>query len=125
MSELKYSKDHEWLRLHDDGTATIGITDFAQKQLGDVVYVELPEVGKQVNKDEDNAVVESVKAASDVKSPVSGSVLEINDTLNDDPEKVNTDPTGEGWFLKLKLDNTNEVEQLLNEAEYQTFINDL
>jgi len=125
MSELKYSEDHEWLRVDDDTTVTIGITDFAQKQLGDVVYVELPEIGQQVTKDEDAAVVESVKAASDLKAPVSGTVLEINSLLSDEPEKVNTDPTGEGWFLKLKLDNAEELEQLMTEEEYTTFISDL
>jgi glycine cleavage system H protein len=125
MSELKYSEDHEWCRVDDDTTVTLGITDFAQKQLGDVVYVELPEIGQQVTKDEDIAVVESVKAASDVKAPVSGTVLEINSLLSDEPEKVNTDPTGEGWFLKLKLDNAEELEQLMTEEEYTTFISDL
>lgn len=125
MSELKYSEDHEWLRVDDDTTVTIGITDFAQKQLGDVVYVELPEVDQQVTKDEDAAVVESVKAASDVKAPVSGTVLKINETLSDEPEKVNTDPTGEGWFMKLKLDNAEEIQQLMTEEEYTAFISDL
>lgn len=122
MSGLKYSEDHEWLRVDDDTTVTIGITDYAQDQLGDVVYVELPEAGKQVTKDEDIAVVESVKAASDIKSPVSGSVLEINQQLSDEPEKVNTDPTGEGWFLKLKLDDPSEIDQLMDEAAYLSFI---
>ena len=93
MSELKYSKDHEWLRLDDDNMAVIGISNYAQEQLGDVVYVELPEVGKQVTVDEDMAVVESVKSASDVKAPVSGTVIEVNEQLNDEPEKVNADPT--------------------------------
>ena len=124
MSELKYSKDHEWLRNNGDDSVTIGITDFAQKELGDVVYVELPEVGRQVSMDEDIAVVESVKAASDIKSPVSGSVLEINETLEDEPEKVNADPLGDGWFLKLKLDNADEIDQLLDEAAYNAFISD-
>ncbi len=122
MSGLKYSEDHEWLRVDDDTTVTIGITDFAQDQLGDVVYVELPDEGKQVTKDEDIAVVESVKAASDIKSPVSGSVLEVNQQLSDEPEKVNTDPTGEGWFFKLKLDDPSEIDQLMDEAAYLSFI---
>ena len=124
MSDLKYSEDHEWLRLEDDATATVGITDFAQEQLGDVVYVELPEVGQQVAKDSDAAVVESVKAASDVKSPVSGTVLEVNTVLGDEPEIVNTDPTGDGWFMKLSLDNTDEIDQLMSEEEYLAFIKD-
>ncbi len=122
MSDLKYSKDHEWLRLEDDNTAVIGISNYAQEQLGDVVYVELPEVGKQVTVDEDMAVVESVKSASDVKAPVSGTVVETNELLNDEPEKVNADPTGEGWFLKLKLDNPDEINQLMNEEDYNAFI---
>lgn len=122
MSDLKYSEDHEWLRIEDDTTVTVGITDFAQEQLGDVVYVELPEIGQQVTKDEDAAVVESVKAASDVKSPVSGTVLEINSLLNDEPERVNTEPTGEGWFMKLNIDNADEIEELMSEKEYQAFI---
>ena len=125
MSDMKYSKDHEWLLMDDDGSATVGITDFAQKKLGDIVYVELPEVDAQFNKDDDIAVVESVKAASDVKSPVSGIVTEINDVLEDEPEKVNSNPTDEGWFLKLKLDNPDEVAELMDEASYDAFIADL
>ena len=122
---MKYSKDHEWLLMNDDGSATVGITDFAQKKLGDIVYVELPEVDAQFNKDDDIAVVESVKAASDVKSPVSGIVTEINDALEDEPEKVNSNPTDEGWFLKLILDNPDEVAELMDEAGYDAFIADL
>ena len=125
MSDMKYSKDHEWLLMNEDGSATVGITDFAQKKLGDIVYVELPEVDAQFNKDDDIAVVESVKAASDVKSPVSGIVTEINDALEDEPEKVNSNPTDEGWFLKLKLDNPDEVAELMDEAGYDAFIADL
>lgn len=122
---MKYSKDHEWLLMDDDGSATIGITDFAQKKLGDIVYVELPEVDAQFSKDDDIAVVESVKAASDVMSPVSGTVIAINDTLEDEPEKVNSNPTDEGWFLKLNLDNPDEVNELMDEEEYNAFIADL
>ncbi len=119
---MKYSKDHEWLRLNGDGTAIIGITNYAQDQLGDVVYVELPEVGKQLNKDDDAAVVESVKVASDVKSPVSCTVIEINEQLSDEPEKVNTAPTEEGWLLIVKLDNPDELEQLMDEEAYQAYV---
>lgn len=125
MSDMKYSKDHEWLLMEDDNSATIGITDFAQNKLGDIVYVELPEVDAQFNKDDDIAVVESVKAASDVMSPVSGTVIAINDTLEDEPEKVNSNPTDEGWFLKLKLDNPDEINELMDEEEYNAFIADL
>lgn len=125
MSDTKYSKEHEWLLMNDDGTATIGITDFAQKELGDIVYVELPEIDAQFSKDDDIAVVESVKAASDVKSPVSGTVTEVNEVLNDEPEKVNSNPTDEGWFLKLRLDNADEIDELMDETEYEAFIADL
>ena len=125
MSDMKYSKDHEWLLMDDDGSATVGITDFAQKKLGDIVYVELPEVDAQFNKDDDIAVVESVKAASDVIAPASGIVIATNDTLEDEPEKVNSSPTDEGWFLKLKLDDPSEVDELMDEEEYNAFIADL
>jgi len=125
MSDMKYSKDHEWLLMDDDGSATVGITDFAQNKLGDIVYVELPEVDAQFSKDDDIAVVESVKAASDVMSPVSGTVIAINGTLEDEPEKVNSNPTDEGWFLKLKLDDPNEIDELMDEEAYNAFIADL
>ena len=122
MSNLKYSEDHEWLLVNEDGSVTVGISDYAQKQLGDVVYVELPEVGRQVGKDEDTAVVESVKAASDVKSPISGTVQAVNETLSDEPEKVNTDPLGEGWFLKLQPADEAEIATLMDEAAYESFV---
>ena len=122
MSNLKYSEDHEWLRANEDGSVTVGISDYAQKQLGDVVYVELPEPGRQVGRDEETAVVESVKAASDVKAPISGTVEAVNETLTDEPEKVNTDPLGEGWFLRLKPADPAEIEALMNEAAYEAFI---
>lgn len=124
MSELKYSKDHEWLELNEDGTATVGITDFAQNELGDVVYVELPEIDKEFAQDDDIAVVESVKAASDIKSPVSGTVIEVNSQLEDEPEQINADPMGEGWIYKLKISAVDEIEQLLDEAAYNRFIAD-
>ncbi len=122
MSNLKYSEDHEWLLVNEDGSVTVGISDYAQKQLGDVVYVELPEVGRRVGKDEDTAVVESVKAASDVKSPISGTVQAVNETLSDEPEKVNTDPLGEGWFLKLQPADEAEIATLMDEAAYESFV---
>lgn len=122
MSNLKYSEDHEWLRANEDGSVTVGISDYAQKQLGDVVYVELPEPGRQVGRDEDTAVVESVKAASDVKAPISGTVEAVNETLTDEPEKVNTDPLGEGWFLKLRPAEPAEIAALMDEAAYEAFI---
>lgn len=122
MSNLKYSEDHEWLRANEDGSVTVGISDYAQKQLGDVVYVELPEPGRQVGRDEETAVVESVKAASDVKAPISGTVEAVNETLTDEPEKVNTDPLGEGWFLKLRPAEPAEIAALMDEAAYEAFI---
>lgn len=122
---MKYSKDHEWLLMDDDGNATVGITDFAQNKLGDIVYVELPEIDAQFSKDDDIAVVESVKAASDVMSPASGTVIAVNDALEDEPEKVNSSPTDEGWFLKLKLDDPGEVIELMDEEAYNAFIADL
>jgi len=122
MSELKYSRDHEWLRVEADGTVTIGITDYAQKELGDVVYVELPEVGREVRQDEDAAVVESVKAASEVKMPVAGSVVAVNEALADHPETVNSDPTGEGWFLRLKPSSPEQIAGLMSEADYQAYV---
>ena len=121
MSTFRFTRDHEWVRLDGD-LAVVGITDYAQSQLGDVVYVELPEIGHRVEKGKEAAVVESVKAASEVYAPVSGEVTEINDTLTAEPAKVNADPMGEGWFLKLRLTDLKELEGLLDEAAYQQFI---
>ena len=115
-----YTKDHEWIRVDGD-TATVGITDFAQGQLGDVVFVEVPEAGKHVAKGDEAAVVESVKAASDVYSPVSGDVIEGNQALVDDPALVNTDPEGSGWFFKLRLADTHEINDLMNADQYREF----
>lgn len=125
MSNLKYSEDHEWLLVNDHGSVTVGISDYAQRQLGDVVYVELPAPGRQVGKDEEIAVVESVKAASDVKSPISGTVEAVNEALADEPEKVNADPLGKGWFLKLRPADAAEIEALMDEAAYESFIANL
>ncbi len=121
MSNLKFSKDHEWLRVEGD-SATIGISDYAQEQLGDVVYVELPEIGQKFSAGAQAAVVESVKAASEIYAPVGGEVTEVNNALDDDPALVNSDAIGQGWFFKLKLDNAAELEALLDESSYQEFI---
>ena len=121
MSSPRFTKDHEWVRLDGD-LAIVGITDYAQSQLGDVVYVELPEIGRRVEQGKEAAVVESVKAASEVYAPVSGEVAEINEILGVDPAKVNADPMGEGWFLKLRIDNPAELEALMDQAAYQRFI---
>jgi glycine cleavage system H protein len=115
-----YTKEHEWIRVEGD-QATVGITDFAQGQLGDVVFVELPEVGKQVSKGGEAAVVESVKAASDVYSPVSGEVTEANQALVDDPSLANTDPEGEGWFFRLRLSAQGELDGLMDADAYKSF----
>ncbi len=117
----RYTKDHEYIRVEGD-TGVVGITDYAQEQLGDVVYVELPEVGKTVAKGDEAAVVESVKAASEIYAPVSGEVVAVNDDLEGSPGTVNEDPSGKGWFLKLKLENPADVESLLTEQQYQEFL---
>ena len=120
QAELKYIASHEWLRLEDDGTITVGITDHAQDLLGDVVYVELPEVGDTIVVDEEISVVQSVKAASDVYAPISGEVVAVNESLEDDPEIINSDPYGEGWFFRMKPDNMADYEALLTAEEYQS-----
>jgi len=120
MSGLKYSKEHEWIRQEGE-VATIGISDYAQEQLGDVVYVELPEVGKALEKGGEAAVVESVKAASEVYSPVTGEVVEVNGALDDDPSLVNSDATGEGWFFRVRLSAPGETDGLMDEAAYQDY----
>ena len=121
MNALRFTKDHEWVRLDGD-FAVVGITDYAQSQLGDVVYVELPEIGHRVEKGKEAAVIESVKAASEVYAPVSGEVADINETLTADPAKVNADPMGEGWFLKLRIDNPAELDRLMDEEAYERFV---
>ena len=117
---LHYSKDHEWVRVEGD-TAVIGITDHAQDQLGDVVYVELPKSGENFAAHESFGSVESVKAVSEIFTPVSGNVSEVNSSLNEEPEKVNKDPYGEGWMIKIKMSNSGEVDSLLTAAEYEDF----
>jgi glycine cleavage system H protein len=121
MTAPRFTKDHEWVRREGD-LAVIGITDYAQSQLGDVVYVELPEIGRQVEQGKEAAVVESVKAASEVYAPVSGEVVEVNEDLAADPAKVNADPLGEGWFLKLRLSDPKELDALMDAAAYQHFV---
>ena len=115
-----YSKEHEWIRVEGD-TATVGITDFAQGQLGDVVFVEVPEAGARLEKGKEAAVVESVKAASDVYAPISGEVIEGNQALVDDPSLVNTAAEGEGWFFKIRLSDNSELNGLLNADDYKAF----
>jgi glycine cleavage system H protein len=121
MPELRFSKDHEWVRLDGDA-ATVGITDHAQTALGDVVFVDLPEVGREVAAGEAVAVVESVKAASDVYAPIAGRVVEVNAALADDPGTINREPTGGGWFFKIEPRDPGEVAGLMDEAAYATFV---
>jgi glycine cleavage system H protein len=121
MSETKFSKDHEYIRIEGD-VGTIGITDYAQGQLGDVVFVELPAPGKTLTKGAEAAVVESVKAASEVYAPVSGTVTEVNKALEGAPATINDDPEGAGWFMKIKLSNPSELSELMTEADYKTFV---
>lgn len=118
---VKYTKDHEWVRI-DGAGATVGISEHAAEQLGDVVFVELPAIGKNFKKGDDMAVVESVKAASDVYAPISGEVIEINQSIVDDPAKVNADPAGAAWFVKLKPTNPSEADELMNEAAYKAYL---
>jgi glycine cleavage system H protein len=121
MPETRYTKDHEYIQIDGD-TAIVGITDYAQSQLGDVVFVELPEIGKTVTQGGETAVVESVKAASEVYAPVSGEVIAVNSALEGAPGTVNDDPTGAGWFVKLRLSQPAEVEGLMTEAQYKDFV---
>ena len=118
-SDLKYATTHEWARLEDDGTVTVGITDHAQEALGDVVFVELPEEGTQLSAGDDAGVVESVKAASDIYAPISGEVIAVNETLADAPETVNSEPYDDGWFYKLSPNDVSELENLLDADAYK------
>jgi glycine cleavage system H protein len=121
MSTVRYTKEHEWIKVEGD-LATIGITNYAQEQLGDVVFVELPPVGKKLAKGDDAAVVESVKAASEVYAPLSGDVVEVNSLIAAEPAKVNADPENSAWFLKLRLADKGELDGLMDEAAYKAFI---
>ncbi|HZW77611.1 MAG TPA: glycine cleavage system protein GcvH [Flavobacteriaceae bacterium] len=120
-SDLKYSKDHEWVRVEGD-IATIGITEFAQSELGDIVYVEIETVGETLEKNEIFGTVEAVKTVSDLYLPLSGEILEFNEGLEDEPENVNTDPYGDGWMIKLKIADKSELDDLLNDAAYKELI---
>ena len=124
MSTVKYTEDHEWIRIEGD-IATVGITDYAQEQLGDVVFVELPDAGKAVEKGGEAAVVESVKAASEIYAPVAGEITEANQAIADDPALVNSDPAGEGWFFKLKIADAGELDGLMDEAAYKSHVEGL
>lgn len=121
---IKFTEDHEWIRVDGD-VGTIGITDYAQKQLGDVVFVEVPEIGKTVEPKGELAVVESVKAASEVYAPVTGTVVEVNSALDEAPGTVNEDPMGAGWFAKITLSDPGQLDALMDEAAYKTFVEGL
>jgi len=118
---MKYTEEHEWL-LDEDGTITVGITDHAQEQLGDLVFVELPEVGTEITKDDEIVVIESVKAASDILAPIDGEIVEINQELVENPTLINEDPTGKGWFFKMKAANPDDLDDLLDENAYKALI---
>ena len=118
--DLHYSKDHEWIKVEGD-TGTIGITDYAQNSLGDVVYVELPKVGDKFDANDSFGSVESVKAVSEIYTPVGGEVVEVNESLQDEAEKVNTDPYGEAWLIRIRMTNPGEIDKLMNAAEYEDF----
>lgn len=118
---MKYTEEHEWLRPEDD-VFVVGITDFAAKQLGDLVFVELPEVGTEVTKDDDVVVIESVKAASDILAPIDGEILEVNEAIVENPEAVNEDPEGNGWFFKIRASDPSQLDDFMDEDAYKKFI---
>ena len=120
---MKYTTEHEWLKK-EDNCVLVGITQYAAEQLGDVVFVELPEVGKKVSKDEEIVVIESVKAASDILAPLKGTIVAVNQSVVDDPSLINTDPTGNGLFFKMRLDKASELDSLMDEDQYKKLIND-
>jgi glycine cleavage system H protein len=122
MSEMKYTQDHEWIRIEADGIGVVGITDFAQEQLGDIVFVELPEIGREVKMGQEAAVIESVKAAAECNAPVSGTVVEVNTLLSEKPGTVNEDPAGSGWIFKIKVVDASELGSLMDEGTYQSSI---
>ena len=123
---IKYTKQHEWVSINDgDQKAAVGVTDYAQKQLGDIVYVELPEIGVKVNQGDEVAVVESVKAAAEVYSPISGEISEVNENLADSPELINNEAETNGWFFKLVPSEVNELEELMDKDSYDSYIGDL
>ncbi len=124
MSQLRYTNDHEWVRVEGDA-AVVGISDYAQGQLGDVVFVELPEIGASFERHDDAAVVESVKAANEIYAPIGGEVIEINGSLSDAPETLNSDPTGDGWLFKISIADAGEIDALMDEAAYKAYVEGL
>ncbi len=124
MSSIKFTKDHEWVRVEGD-IGTVGLTDYAQEQLGDIVFVELPDVGRQLDKGGEAVVIESVKAAGELYAPAAGEVTEVNEGLGDDPAQVNSDPMGGGWFFKMRIGDLSELDELMDETAYQTLLDSL
>ena len=124
MTDLKFTAEHEWARLEGD-VVTIGITDYAQDQLGELVYIELPEAGADISAGQEVVVIESVKAAGDIKSPVNGTIAEVNEALSDEPEKVNEDPTGEGWIYRVRVSSAVDLDSLMDESAYQDLVSSL
>ncbi len=124
MSSIKFTKDHEWVRVEGD-IGTVGLTDYAQEQLGDIVFVELPDVGRQLEKGGEAVVIESVKAAGELYAPAAGEVTEANESLGDEPAQVNSDPMGDGWFFKMRIGDLSELDELMDEASYQTLLDSL
>ena len=125
MSDLWFTESHEWIRVESDESAVVGITDYAQEQLGELVYVELPEPGTELGQGAESAVVESVKAAGEVKMPVSGRVTEVNDALADEPGQVNSDPVGDGWFFRIQMLDASELDGLMDETAYLEYVQSL
>ncbi len=124
MSDLKFTQDHEWIRVEGD-VGVIGISDHAQEQLGDIVFIDPPEVGKILSKGDEAAVVESVKAASELYTPVSGEIVEVNESLGDDPAQVNSDPLGNGWFFKIRFSDPTQLDGMMDQAAYETYLETL
>ena len=125
MSSVKFTADHEWLRLEDDGSVMVGITDYAQEQLGDIVYIELPNVGDVLVVGSETVVIESVKTAGEIKAPIGGEVLEVNGALADKPEVINFDPANGGWLFRMAPDDVDELDQFMDEDVYQEFVKEL
>ena len=125
MSERKFTEDHEWILMEDDEVGVVGITDYAQDQLGELVFVELPDVGTDWEQGAEVAVIESVKAAGDLKAPVGGTVVGVNEALVDEPEKINADPAGEGWIVRIRVSDPSELETLMDAEQYEAYIGTL
>ena len=125
MSDLWFTEDHEWVRIEEDDAAVVGITDYAQDQLGELVFVELPEIGAELDQGDEGAVIESVKAAGELKIPVSGTVTVVNEALVDEPGQVNADPLGDGWFFRIRVRDASELDGLMDEPAYQAYVETL